>query len=144
MDTYFPSGKNSKITWKLVDGEGWVLGRLASRVVRVLIGKDCPTYTPFLIQGSGVVIINAEKIRLTGKKLKQKVYRHYTGYPGGVKEVRAEQLKVEHPERLIREAVLGMLPKTKLGKQMARRLRIYRGPVHPHTGQKPEVAALGK
>ena len=144
MDTYFPSSKNTNLTWKLVDGEGWVLGRLASRVARVLIGKDRPEYTPFLIQGSGVVIVNAEKVRLTGNKFKQKVYRHYTGYPGGVKEIRADKLKAKYPERLVREAVLGMLPKTKLGKQMARRLRIYRGPTHPHSPQKPEPAALGK
>ena len=107
MKTYFPSGKEARVTWKLVDAEGWVLGRLASRVARVLMGKDRPEYTPFLIQGSGVIIVNAEKVRLTGNKLKQKVYRHYTGYPGGVKEVRADQLKAKYPERLVREAVLG-------------------------------------
>ena len=144
MKTYFPSGKEAKVTWKLVDAEGWVLGRLASRVARVLMGKDRPEYTPFLIQGSGVIIVNAEKVRLTGNKLKKKVYRHYTGYPGGVKEVRADQLKAKYPERMVREAVLGMLPKSKLGKRMGGRLRIYRGPTHPHSGQKPDPAALGQ
>jgi large subunit ribosomal protein L13 len=142
VKTYIPTEEESRLDWKLVDAEGCVLGRLASRVARILTGKDSPQYTPFLAMGSAVIIINAEKIRLTGKKLGQKVYRHYTGYPGGVREIRADRLMAKWPERVVREAVLGMLPKNRLGSRIGRRLRVYRGSVHPHAGQKPDPVQL--
>ena len=143
MKTYIPTEEETRLTWKLVDAEGCVLGRLASRVARILRGKDSPLFVPFLAMGSAVIIINAEKIRLTGKKLERKFYRHHTGYPGGVREIRADRLMAERPERVVREAILGMLPKNRLGNRIARRLRVYRGSVHPHAGQMPAPVKLG-
>jgi large subunit ribosomal protein L13 len=126
----------------MVDAEGWVLGRLAARVARVLMGKDCPDYTPHEDHRSGLIIINAEKIRLTGKKLDDKVYRHTTGYPGGLKEIRARELLEKRPEGLLREAILGMLPKNRLGQRLGRRLKVYAGSTHPHTAQSPQALSL--
>ena len=114
MATYFMKARRGKVDWRVVDADGWVLGRLAARAARVLIGKDSPHYTPHEDFRSGLIIINAEKIRLTGKKLDQKMYRHTTGYPGGLKEITARQLFATKPEGLIREAILGMLPKNRL------------------------------
>lgn len=125
--------------WFVIDATDQVLGRLATRAATLLNGKHKPGYAPFLITGDHVVIVNAAKIRLTGQKLDQKVYRRHTGYPGGLREVSARKMYETRPERMIQEAILGMLPKNKLRKQMARRLRVYRGAEHPHAAQKPEA-----
>ena len=127
--------------WLLIDAADQVLGRLATKVATLLSGKHKAGYAPFLITGDHVVIINADKIRLTGQKLDQKVYYRHTGYPGGLKQVSARSLFENRPERLIEEAVLGMLPKNKLRKRMAKRLRVYAGAEHPHRAQNPEVIA---
>jgi large subunit ribosomal protein L13 len=122
-----------------MDANGLVLGRLAVQASRVLMGKSAADYTPHSDHRDGVIIINADKIRLTGKKLDQKFYRHYTGYPGGLREVSARKVMATRPERVIREAVLGMLPKSRLGSRQGVRLKIYTGSEHPHTAQKPEL-----
>jgi large subunit ribosomal protein L13 len=142
MKSFIPGEKEIGRTWHVVDAEGKVLGRLATRVAKLLTGKDKPVYTPFIDSGDHVIIINAEKVRLTGKKLDDKFYRRHTGYPGGLRETTAGELLAKHPDRLIREAVLGMLPKTKLGRAMGKKLRVYRGAQHPHQAQKPAVMAL--
>jgi large subunit ribosomal protein L13 len=121
-----------------------VLGRLASRAARVLAGKETPAFTPHVEPREGVIVVNAEKIRLTGRKLDQKIYRHYTGYPGGLKEITARKYLATKPDRLVRDAILGMLPKTRLGDRMARRLRVYAGSQHPHAAQKPEALSLNR
>jgi large subunit ribosomal protein L13 len=120
------------------------LGRLAAQVARVLSGKNNPRYTPFLDTGDHVVVINAAKIRVTGTKPEQKVYRRYSGYPGGLKEEEFRKLFARKPEAVVEEAVLGMLPKTKLGRHMGGKLKVYRGDKHPHQAQKPETLALEK
>lgn len=125
--------------WFVIDATDQVLGRLATKVATLLSGKHKAGYAPFLVTGDHVVIVNAGKIRLTGQKLDQKVYRRHTGYPGGLREVSARKMFETRPERMIEEAVLGMLPKNKLRKQMARRLRVYRGAEHPHEAQKPQA-----
>lgn len=125
--------------WFVIDATNQVLGRLATRAATLLSGKHKPNFAPFLITGDHVVIVNAGKVRLTGQKLDQKVYRRHTGYPGGLREVSARKLYETRPEQMIEEAILGMLPKNKLRKQMARRLRVYRGAEHPHAAQKPET-----
>ena len=127
--------------WFIIDAADQALGRLASKVATLLSGKHKPGYAPFLITGDHVVIVNASKIRLTGQKLDQKIYYRHTGYPGGLREVTARKVFESRPERLIEEAVLGMLPKNKLRKRMAKRLRVYRGAEHPHRAQNPEVIA---
>jgi len=142
MKSFIPGEKEIDRKWHVVDADGKVLGRLATRVAKLLTGKEKPIYTPFMDSGDHVIIINAEKIRLTGKKLTDKFYRHHTGYPGGLREVSAGTLLAKRPEKMVREAVVGMLPKTKLGRAMAKKLKIYRGPQHPHAAQKPEVLAL--
>ncbi|NWG13715.1 MAG: 50S ribosomal protein L13 [Acidobacteria bacterium] len=142
MKSFIPAGKDAAKAWRVVDADGQVLGRLASRVARLLTGKDKPSYTPFLALGDHVVVINAARVRLTGKKLTSKVYRHHTGYPGGLREVSAADLLAKNPEKLVREAVIGMLPKTKLGRIMRKRLRVYGGPEHPHQAQKPVPLGL--
>ena len=142
MKSFIPGEKEIDRKWHVVDADGKVLGRLATRVAKLLTGKEKPVYTPFIDSGDHVIIINAEKIRLTGKKLTDKMYRHHTGYPGGLREVSAGSLLAKRPEKLVREAVVGMLPKTKLGRAMAKKLKIYRGSQHPHAAQKPEVLAL--
>ncbi|MCK4374305.1 MAG: 50S ribosomal protein L13 [Candidatus Brocadiae bacterium] len=124
--------------WYHVDARGKVLGRLATRLAVVLMGKDRPEYTPHVDTGAYVVVTNAEKIRLTGKKLTQKVYRRYSGYPGGLKETPVQKMLQKRPERVITEAVRRMLPKNKLGAQMLKKLKVYAGPKHPHTYHKPE------
>lgn len=142
MKSFIPGEKEIDRKWHVVDADGKVLGRLATRVAKLLTGKEKPVYTPFMDSGDHVIIINVEKIRLTGKKLTDKMYRHHTGYPGGLREVSAGTLLAKRPEKLVREAVVGMLPKTKLGRAMAKKLKVYRGPQHPHAAQKPEVLAL--
>ena len=123
--------------WIVVDAENKVLGRLATAVARHLSGKTKPHWTPFLDTGDFVVVVNAEKIALTGAKLDDKMYRHHTGFPGGLKTTPAGKLRATRPEKLIEEAVKGMLPKTKLGRKMFKKLKVYAGPTHPHVAQAP-------
>ncbi len=142
MATYLAKSRRGKIRWRLLDADGWVLGRLAAQVSRVLTGKAAADFTPHADHRDGVIIINAEKIRLTGKKLDQKFYRHYTGYPGGLREISARKVMATKPERVLREAIVGMLPKTRLGDRMAVRLKVYTGAEHPHGAQKPEALSF--
>lgn len=128
--------------WYLVDAEGKVLGRLATRVAWILMGKGKPQYTPNLDCGDHVVVINAEKVRVTGNKLTQKIYRHHTGYIGGLKSVSLAKQIATKPERVIYDAVHGMIPKSRLGRQMFTKLKVYRGSEHPHQAQRPEAIAL--
>jgi len=128
--------------WYLVDAEGQTLGRLASRVAQILRGKHKPIYTPYLDTGDHVLVINAEKVRLTGKKLDQKRYHHHTGFPGGLKEIPIRLMLEKHPERVIEKAVWGMMPKGKLGRAMTRKLRVYAGGEHPHQAQQPVAIDL--
>jgi len=142
MKSFIPSEKDMQKRWHVVDAEGQVLGRLATRVATLLTGKNKPVYTPFLDTGDHVVVVNAEKVKLTGKKLSDKMYRYHTGYPGGLKETTAGDLLAKNPGRLIEEAVFGMLPKTKLGRAMRKKLKVYRGAEHPHQAQQPAPLAL--
>lgn len=123
--------------WIVVDADGKVLGRLATVVAMHLTGKSKPTYTPFLDTGDFVVVVNAEKVALTGSKETAKLYRRHTGYPGGLKTTSADKLRGTRPEKLVEEAVRGMLPKTKLGRKMFKKLKVYAGPSHPHVAQAP-------
>ncbi len=149
MRTYVPRGREAEELsvggkWYVVDGNGQVLGRLATKVARLLIGKDKPNFTPHLDCGDHVVVINAERIKLTGNKLQQKVYRHHSGYPGGLKEVPISRLMPKRADWVVREAVLGMLPKNKLRAHRARKLRVYVGSqgLARHAGQKPQPLAV--
>jgi len=142
MGTYLAKPADVVRKWYLVDAEGKTLGRLASRVAILLRGKHKPTFTPNVDTGDHVIIVNAGKVRLTAGKLKTKVYIHHTGYPGGLKSVTAEHLLAKKPTALLEKAIKGMLPKNPLGKQMARKLKIYAGTEHPHQAQRPEPLAL--
>lgn len=122
--------------WILFDADGKVVGRAASKIADLLRGKDCPTFTPHIDNGSFVVVINAAKVHFTGNKWRDKKYHHHSGYPGGMKSVTAEQLLAKHPDQILREAVWGMLPKNRLSKHLMRKLKIYPGAEHPHTAQK--------
>jgi large subunit ribosomal protein L13 len=137
MKTEFPTKSEILRSWHVLDAENAVLGRLASQAARVLMGKHKPGYTPFLDTGDHVVVVNAAKIRLTGRKEEQKIYRTHSGYPGGLKETQARKVKAVRPARMVEEAIRGMLPKTSLGKQMFRKLKVYAGDKHPHQAQKP-------
>jgi len=137
MKTQFPSEREIVRQWHVVDADGQVLGRVASKAAMILMGKHKPTYTTFLDTGDHVIIINAEKIRLTGRKDAQKVYRRHSGYPGGLTEVGAVKMRTSRPTKMLEQAIAGMLPKTKLGKQMYRKLKVYAGDKHPHQAQKP-------
>ena len=137
MSTEFPSKQAITRTWHVVDAEDQVLGKLASNAARILMGKHKASYTPFLDTGDHVVVINAAKVRLTGRKEENKVYRHFTGYPGGLVEKNVQRVKATRPSRMVEDAIFGMLPKTKLGKQMYRKLKVYAGDKHPHAAQKP-------
>ena len=141
MKSFIPCQKDMQKRWHVIDAEGQVLGRLATRAARLITGKDKPVYTPFLDTGDHVIIVNAEKVKLTGNKLSEKKY-HHTGYPGGMKEITAGALMEKFPERIVREAVVGMLPKTKLGRAMRKKLKVYKGPEHPHQAQQPEALEL--
>lgn len=142
MKTYLAKPAEVVRKWYLIDASGKTLGRLASRVASVLRGKHKPTFTPNVDTGDHIVIINAEKIHLTGDKLKTKLYIHHTGYPGGLKTATARELHAKRPTELLSRAIKGMLPKNTLGKQMARKLKVYAGPEHPHQAQRPEPLAL--
>jgi large subunit ribosomal protein L13 len=142
MSTEFPSKNGIVRQWHVLDAEDVVLGKLASKAAMLLMGKHKATFTPFLDTGDHVVVVNAAKVRLTGRKDDNKVYRHFTGYPGGLVETSARRVRATRPVRMIEEAVQGMLPKTKLGKQMYRKLKVYAGDKHPHAAQKPAALAL--
>lgn len=142
MNTYFPSKHEIRRAWYVLDAENAVLGRLASRAASILIGKTKPGYTPFLDTGDHVIVINADKVKLSGRKEEQKIYRYHTGYPGGLKQIQARKLRQVRPARMVEEAIRGMLPKTKLGRQMFRKLKVYAGQKHPHQAQKPVLLAL--
>ncbi|MCI0547077.1 MAG: 50S ribosomal protein L13 [Candidatus Rokubacteria bacterium] len=138
MSTVMPKTDAVDRKWFVVDAEGRVLGRLASQVASILRGKHKPTFAPHLDVGDHVIVINAEKVHLTGRKLTDKVYRWHTGYIGNLREITVEKMLRTHPERVIEWAVEGMLPKNRLGRAMAKKLKIYRGPEHPHVAQRPE------
>jgi len=142
MNTQFPSRDEITRQWHVIDAENQVLGRVASKAAVLLMGKHKPTYTPFLDTGDHVIIVNADKIRLTGRKEEQKLYRRHSGYPGGLVEVTAKKMKATRPIKMVEEAVSGMLPKTKLGKHMYRKLKVYAGDKHPHQAQKPAALAV--
>ncbi|HEV8675609.1 MAG TPA: 50S ribosomal protein L13 [Methylomirabilota bacterium] len=142
MPTPMPKRETIARKWYVVDAEGKVLGRLAARVATLLIGKHKPNYARHLDVGDHVVVINAAKVHLTGQKLTDKLYRWHTGYIGALREVRAETMLRTHPERMIEWAVAGMLPKTKLGRAMVKKLKVYRGREHPHAAQHPEALDL--
>jgi len=142
MRTYLAKPADITRKWYLVDAQGKTLGRLAARVAAVLRGKHKPTFTPNVDTGDHVVIVNAEKVHLTGDKFKTKTYIHHSGYPGGLKSVTAEHLHAKNPTALLEKAIKGMLPKNPLGKQMARKLKVYSGSAHPHDAQRPETITL--
>jgi large subunit ribosomal protein L13 len=142
MSTYFPKAGEIVRKWYVVDASEQTLGRLASRVAMILMGKENPQYTPFIDAGDHVVVINADKIKTTGMKAEQKSYKHYTGYPGGLRSEDYRERLARKPELIIEQAVLRMLPKTKMGKQMITKLNVYRGDKHPHQAQKPKDLAL--
>jgi large subunit ribosomal protein L13 len=136
MSTFIASAAHS-VRWHLIDANGQVLGRIATRAARILQGKHKATYTPFIDTGDHVVVVNAATVKLTGRKEDQKIYRQHSGYEGGLRETRARIVRQRHPERIVEDAVRGMLPKTKLGEAMYRKLKVYAGADHPHAAQKP-------
>ncbi len=140
--TFQPAPGEIVRRWHVVDADGMVLGRLATRVATLLRGKHKPEFTPHLDVGDGVIVINAAKVRLTGRKAEREMVYWHTGYPGGLKQATLGQLLRTKPERVITEAVWGMLPKTALGRRMLRRLKVYRGSEHPHRAQKPQALDL--
>jgi large subunit ribosomal protein L13 len=142
MSTEFPSKNGVIRQWHVIDAQDLVLGKLATRAAMLLMGKTKPTYTPFLDTGDHVIVINAEKVKLTGRKEDSKLYRHFTGYPGGLVETTVKRVRETRPQRIVEEAIQGMLPKTKLGKQMYRKLKVYAGDRHPHAAQKPAALAV--
>jgi large subunit ribosomal protein L13 len=138
VKTFSPKQDDIERTWYLVDAEGKVLGRLASQLARILRGKTKPIYAPHVDTGDFVVVVNAGKIRLTGRKTETKVYFRHTGYPGGLKETAVKALLAKKPERVLKHAVKGMLPKNALGRKMFKKLKVYAGPEHPHVAQQPQ------
>jgi len=142
MSTTIPSGKNFKRNWFVLDASGKTLGRLASHAANLLSGKLNPLYTPYIDTGDHVIVINAGKVVLTGLKAEQKVYRRYTGFPGGLREESFRRLIERRPEKVIEEAIKGMLPKSKLGRQMGTKLKVYKGADHPHLAQQPQPADI--
>ena len=142
MSTQFPSKDGIIRQWHILDANEAVLGKLATQAARLLMGKHKPSFTPFLDTGDHVIVINAEKVKLTGNKEEAKVYRHFTGYPGGLVEMGARRVRATRPQRMIEDAISGMLPKTKLGKQMYRKLKVYAGEKHPHAAQKPVAKTI--
>ena len=142
MKTYMPSGKNIQRKWYVVDAEGQTLGRLASQVAAVLRGKNKPEFTPFLDMGDYVIVVNADKVKLTGKKLEKKIYSTHTGQPGGLRETPYRLLMQTKPELAVKLAVKGMLPKNTLGRNMFKKLKVYAGPEHGHEAQQPEVLKI--
>lgn len=144
MKVHVTKGAELTHDWHLVDADGIVLGRLASEVANLLRGKHKTNYTPYLDNADHIVVVNADKVVLSGRKLEQKVYRRHTGYPGGVRERGYAQWMAEQPEEVVRKAVRGMLPKNSLGRALLRKVRIYRGAEHPHTAQQPKPLDVTK
>jgi len=142
MSTVFPSKPSIERKWHIIDANDIVLGKLASKAANLLMGKHKATWTPFIDTGDHVIVVNAAKVKLTGRKDDQKVYRHFTGYPGGLVETTAQKVRATRPTRMIEDAVSGMLPKTKLGKQMYRKLKVYAGDKHPHAAQQPAALSV--
>ena len=142
MTTYVPKQAEISRDWWLVDAQGLTLGRLATEVARRLRGKHKPTFTPFLDMGDHIIVVNAEKVALTGRKLETKMYRRHSGYPGGLREIPAGKVLEKQPVRLVESAVRGMLPKGPLGRQMVRKLKVYAGSTHPHEAQQPQALEL--
>jgi large subunit ribosomal protein L13 len=142
MPTYSPKATSLDRRWFVIDASGKVLGKVATAAATVLTGKRKPTYTPFLDTGDHVVVINADQVVLTGKKETDKLYRHHSGFMGGLKSKMARDVRQEHPARIVEEAVRGMLPKTKLGRAMFLKLKVYPGSKHPHQAQKPQPLNL--
>jgi len=137
MGSFVPTAGTVKRQWHLIDAEGQVLGRVATEAARLLQGKHKAVYTPFIDTGDHVIIVNAAQVRLTGRKEEQKLYRTHSGYEGGVREQRAKEVRQKNPVRMVEEAVRGMLPKTKMGEAMWRKLKVYAGGQHPHQAQQP-------
>ena len=137
MSSYIAKPETVERKWYVIDADGVVLGRLASQVALMLRGKHKPTFTPHVDTGDYIIVVNTDKIAMTGRKLDQKIYYHHSGYPGGLKETKYRKLLAEKPEFAIRRAVVGMLPKGPLGRQMAKKLKVYAGPNHDHAAQKP-------
>jgi large subunit ribosomal protein L13 len=144
MSTHFPGAGEIARKWYVVDAEGQTLGRLAARVASILAGKESTQYTPFLDTGDHVVVINASKVRVTGMKSEKKIYYHYSGYPGGMKAEQFRKRFDRKPELVVESAILGMLPKSKLGRAMGSKLKVYRDDKHPHQAQKPQALALAR
>ncbi|WP_423240866.1 50S ribosomal protein L13 [Fastidiosipila sanguinis] len=142
MSTEFVKAADVERKWYLVDAEGKTLGRLSTEIATILMGKNKPTYTPSMDTGDFVVVINAEKVELTGNKWRDKFYRYHTGHPGGLKEIRYSELVQRKPEKLIELAVKGMLPKSKLGRAQIKKLKVYAGAEHPHEAQQPETLEI--
>ncbi len=142
MSTYIPKASEIKNDWFVLDAEDQILGRLATKAAMMLMGKHKPDYTPFLKTGDHVVVVNAEKVKLTGAKETDKLYWRHSGYPGGIRNVSAGQIREKHPERLVEYAVQRMLPKNKLGRQLASRLKVYAGAEHPHEAQNPTALEI--
>ena len=141
MKTTIPSLPGIQRQWHVIDAEEAVLGRIASKAANILMGKHKPSYTPYIDTGDHVIVVNAAKVKLTGNKEEQKLYRRHSGYPGGLTETSARKVRAARPTRMVEEAVQGMLPKSKMGKQMYRKLQVYAGPTHPHQAQKPVALA---
>jgi large subunit ribosomal protein L13 len=142
MSTEFPSKGSIQRNWHVIDAQDVVLGKLASKAAMLLMGKTKPTYTTFMDTGDHVIVINAAKVKVTGRKEEDKMYRHFTGYPGGLVEKSLKRVRAERPVRLVEDAIFGMLPKTKLGKQMYRKLKVYAGDKHPHAAQNPAALTV--
>jgi large subunit ribosomal protein L13 len=140
--TYVTKQEDVQREWYVVDASGQTLGRLASQVARILRGKHKPIYSPSVDTGDYVIVVNAEKVHVTGRKLDQKIYYRHSGYPGGLKEITLRNLLRKHPTRVIEHAVRGMLPKNRLGRRMFKKLKVYAGPDHPHAAQRPEPFGL--
>jgi large subunit ribosomal protein L13 len=137
--TYSAKPQEIQREWFVVDAQGQTLGRLATQVATILRGKHKPFYTPHVDCGDFVIVVNAEKVRVTGKKLDEKIYYRHSGYPGGLKQVSLRRQLALHPERVIEAAVRGMLPKNRLGRKLFKKLKVYAGPTHPHQAQKPKI-----
>jgi len=142
MNTEFPSKNGIVRKWHVIDAQDVVLGKIASKAAMLLMGKTKPSYTPFLDTGDHVIVINAAKVKVTGRKEEDKMYRHFTGYPGGLVSKSLKRVRAEKPTRMLEDAIAGMLPKTKLGKQMFRKLKVYAGDRHPHAAQQPAALAV--
>ena len=141
-DTYMPGAGSIERKWYVVDAQGCTLGRLSAEVAKILRGKNKPIFTPNMDTGDYVIVVNADKVKVTGKKLNQKIYYHHSDYVGGMKETTLKEMLAKHPERVVEHAVKGMLPKGPLGRDMYRKLFVYAGPDHKHAAQKPEAIQL--